>query len=189
MKSLDLIVGSGGVLSHAPRRHQAARMLIDSFLPEGITQIAVDSIFMMPQLGVLSTVHPKAAVEVFDKDCMIRLGTCIAPVGETKKGSTLMHYEIELPNEKISGKLVSGEIKLIEAPYEAIKATLTPSKGIDIGNGINEIIKTNVFGGVVGLILDGRGRAPFMISNDNVMRIQQLSSWAHNTQEFPMENK
>ena len=29
MKELDLIVGSGGVLSHAPRRSQAMRMLID----------------------------------------------------------------------------------------------------------------------------------------------------------------
>ena len=77
MMKLNLIVGSGGVLSHAPKRNQAFRMLIDS-LPEGITEIAVDSIFMMPQLGVLSSIHPEAAVEVFNKDCLIRLGTCIA---------------------------------------------------------------------------------------------------------------
>ena len=38
MVSLDLIVGSGGVISHAPRRNQAARLLIDSFLPEGVTE-------------------------------------------------------------------------------------------------------------------------------------------------------
>ena len=51
MMDLDLLVGSGGVLSHAPRREQSAKMLIDAFMPEGITQLAVDSIFMMPQLG------------------------------------------------------------------------------------------------------------------------------------------
>jgi len=189
MKSLDLIVGSGGVLSHAPRRHQAARMLIDSFLPESITQIAVDSIFMMPQLGVLSTVHPKAAVEVFDKDCLIRLGTCIAPIGQTKSDKPLMHYEIESPNGKIEGDLFPGELKLFEAPYEALHATFEPSKGIDIGNGENESIKTTVYGGVVGLILDGRGRSPFMISDDNSQRIQQLSTWAEATNEFPQEDK
>ena len=44
MMELDLLVGSGGVLSHAPRRQQSARMLVDSFMPEGITQLAVDSI-------------------------------------------------------------------------------------------------------------------------------------------------
>ena len=54
---LGLIVGSGGVLSHAPRRVQAALMMMDAFLPEGLTLLAVDSIFMTPQLGVLATVH------------------------------------------------------------------------------------------------------------------------------------
>ena len=92
MMDLDLLVGSGGVLSHAPRREQSAKMLIDSFMPEGVTQLAVDSIFMMPQLGVLAHVDKeefkdesrKAALEVFHKDCLIRLGTCINPVGRSK---------------------------------------------------------------------------------------------------------
>ncbi len=34
---LDLLVASGGVLSHAPRMHQTAMMLIDAFEPEGFT--------------------------------------------------------------------------------------------------------------------------------------------------------
>ena len=68
-----MLVGSGGVLSHAPRRNQAALMAIDAFLPEGFTRLAVDSIFMMPQLGVLAEVHKAAATEVFKKDCLIHL--------------------------------------------------------------------------------------------------------------------
>ncbi len=51
LADLDLLVGSGGVLSHAPRRVQSAFMMIDAFLPECVTELAVDSIFMMPQLG------------------------------------------------------------------------------------------------------------------------------------------
>jgi len=73
MMSLDLLVGSGGVLSHAPRRQQTAAMLIDAFQPEGITQLAVDSIFMMPHLGVLAAVDEKAATEVFERDCIVYL--------------------------------------------------------------------------------------------------------------------
>ena len=38
-------------------------MMIDSFQPEGVTELAVDSIFMMPHLGVLSQVNEQAAVE------------------------------------------------------------------------------------------------------------------------------
>src|SRR5438093_5751126 len=78
---LGLLVGSGGVLSHAPRRAQAMLMMIDAFLPEGITELAVDSIFVTPQLGVLSTVHARAATEVFERDCLIFLGPCVAPLG------------------------------------------------------------------------------------------------------------
>ena len=97
LMALDMLVGSGGILSHAPRRNQAAVMLIDAFQPEGITRLAVDSIFMMPQLGVLSTLHPTAATEVFDKDCLIHLGTCIAPRGSGKPGAPCMQVSADLP--------------------------------------------------------------------------------------------
>jgi len=73
LMDLDMIVGSGGVLSHAPRREQAALMMLDAYQPEGITMLAVDSIFMMPQLGILSTVMPEAAAQVFERDCLIKL--------------------------------------------------------------------------------------------------------------------
>ncbi len=73
MEACDMIIGSGGVLSHAPRRSQSAMMLIDAFLPEGITKLAVDSIFMMPQLGVLAQVNKEAAMQVFHRDCLINL--------------------------------------------------------------------------------------------------------------------
>lgn len=182
---LDMLVGSGGVLSHAPRRHQAARMLIDAFLPEGITQLAVDSIFMMPQLGILSTIHPKAAVEVFEKDCLIRLGTCVAPIGKTKPDQAVLQYEISLPNERIGGELMFGELKLIPASYEPVRVKLTPGKGLDIGAGKNEILDTEIYGGVVGIILDGRGRQPFNLSKDLKQRMHNLYTWSEATSEYP----
>ncbi|MBI4712515.1 MAG: glutamate mutase L [Planctomycetes bacterium] len=74
MSRLNLIVGSGGILSHAPRRSQSMMMMIDSYQPTGVTLMSVDSIFMMPHLGVLSTVHEQAATDVFARDCMIDLG-------------------------------------------------------------------------------------------------------------------
>src|SRR4030066_187521 len=104
MMTLDILIGSGGVLSHAPRRQQAALMMLDAFQPEGITRLAVDSIFMMPQLGVLAHVHQAAATEVFEKDCLIHLGPGIAPVGEMKGNKPLMEYKFELPG----GKTESG---------------------------------------------------------------------------------
>ena len=66
--------------------NQTAMMLVDAFEPEGCTLLAKDSIFMMPHLGVLSAVHPEAAAQVFERDCLIYLGTCIAAKGLGKEG-------------------------------------------------------------------------------------------------------
>jgi len=186
MMSLDLLVGSGGVLSHAPRRHQAARMLVDAFLPEGVTQLAVDSIFMMPQLGVLSTVNERAATEVFDKDCLIHLGTCVAPVGPAKPGRKLMDITLNLPGGgTVQRELALGELFLVPATHEDhVKAVLRPVKGIDVGAGKGQEVHTELRGGVVGLIFDGRGRQPFALPED-ATRIAKLREWSAATAEYP----
>jgi len=193
MMELDLIVGSGGVLSHAPRREQSAKMLIDSFLPEGITSLAVDSIFMMPQLGVMANIDKKliaeearvAALEVFEKDCLIRLGTCVAPVGSMSKSEVSLKINLEFKNgEKKSIDLRSGELIRVEVGYEEVNAELIPAKGINVGAGKGEKIDTIIFGGQVGLIFDGRGR-PLDVDSDPNQRISNLKKWASALNEYP----
>ncbi|MDC1037739.1 glutamate mutase L [Candidatus Marinimicrobia bacterium] len=196
MMDLDLLVGSGGVLSHAPRREQSARMLIDAFMPEGITQLAVDSIFMMPQLGVLANIEKedlaeearKAALEVFHKDCLIRLGTCITPVGKAKDGATVLNAEFLMPDgSTVKHELRKNELFRIVVPYEPIQAKLIPDRKMDIGAGKGEPIETTVYGGVVGLILDGRDR-PITIPNDSKSRLAALKSWSEAVNEYPNTN-
>tara|TARA_B100001996_G_scaffold381228_1_gene370238 strand:+ start:102 stop:1877 length:1776 start_codon:yes stop_codon:yes gene_type:complete len=178
MMKLDLLVGSGGVLSHAPKRSQAVRMLVDSFLPEGITELAVDSIFMMPQLGVLSSIHPEAAVEVFNKDCLIKLGTCIAPVGKYIENSLMLHYKIDTGHELLEGSLKTGEIKLIELDVDQCNIEINPEKGYDIGIGKGVSINKNIQTGEVGIVLDGRGR-PIRFN-----RTELVQEWSIATKEY-----
>ena len=65
MMNIRIIAGTGGLLSHAPRRMQSMLILIDAFQPEGITRLFQDSVFMMPHLGILSTVYEEAAWNIF----------------------------------------------------------------------------------------------------------------------------
>ncbi len=182
MKTLNLVVGSGGVLSHAPRRVQSAIMMIDAFLPEGITMLTVDSIFMMPQLGVLSTVHAQAATEVFEKDCLIRLGTCIAPIGKGKEGQEAV--KVIVGDKTYSVKY--GDISLIEMPVgEKVNARIIPAKNLDIGAGKGKEMETQIEGGVVGVILDGRGRRPFNLPEDNAKRVEKLKQWMNALNVYP----
>lgn len=178
LKDLNMLIGSGGVLSHAPRRQQTAMMLIDAFLPEGITQLTVDSIFMMPQLGVLATVQEEAALSVFERDCLIYLGTCVSPTGVVKKNEAVLDFTLEMPNgEKISKTLNGGELNVIPLGIgETAKIHVKPRWGFDMGNGDGKEFEGEVNGGVVGVIFDTRGR-PFTLPKDNAERIALVKSW------------
>ncbi|MCD4795556.1 MAG: glutamate mutase L [Candidatus Cloacimonetes bacterium] len=189
MMTLDLLVGSGGVMSHAPRRNQSAMMLIDAFQPEGITRLAVDSIFMMPQLGVLAEIDEKAATEVFDKDCLIYLGTCVAPVGKMKPDKIALSAKIDLPNGEVFEEDIKfGEIRLLPCGAgETAKATLKPGRGLDIGAGKGQEIQTELHGGETGIILDTRGRRPFVLPIDASERVPLLKKWMKELKAYPEE--
>lgn len=158
MMKLDLIIGSGGVLSHAPDRKMAAMMLLDSYEPQGVTRLAVDSIFMMPHLGVLASVNPEAALEIFVRDCLIPLGTAISPVGQSYGDGTEI-LEVARKGHKVV-RLRQGELLVLAlASGESEQANLRPlQSSIDIGNGPGREREVLLQGGEVGVILDGRGR-------------------------------
>ncbi|MEN6403074.1 MAG: glutamate mutase L, partial [Armatimonadia bacterium] len=185
MMNLDLLVGSGGVLSHTPRRSQAAMMLIDAFLPEGVTRLAVDSIFMMPQLGVLATVQAEAARQVFDKDCLIHLGTCVAPVGSGKAGSECLKLSLQAGEHSGSISIPCGEIALLPVP-DGVTGTLTieAARGFDLGQGRGRSATIPVQGGVVGIIGDARGR-PLMWAKDPAQRREQVKRWQDALDAYP----
>ena len=186
MFSLDMLVGSGGVLSHAPRRQQAMIMMIDAFQPEGITHLAVDSIFMMPQLGVLAQVNPEAATQVFERDCLIHLGTAIAPVGVAKVGETCLSIEVSVPNNPpITEDVPYGELRLYPLPLgEKAILKLQPSRRFDVGAGSGQVVEAEVMGGVVGLVVDTRGR-PLEIPTDAQQRVSQLTKWQTALDAYP----
>ena len=182
MMQLDMIVGSGGVLSHAPRREQSALMMMDAYAPEGVTLLTVDSIFMMPQLGVLSTVHPEAATQVFERDCLIYLGTCIAPVGtgKEKEGEPCVTVEFGGKTEAIPfGKIVVYPLGFKvgnDGDPQTAQIVVTPTKNFDLGFGKGKELRRTVQGGVSGVIIDTRGR-PLVMPTDDTARIAKLKEW------------
>jgi uncharacterized protein (TIGR01319 family) len=191
LADLDLLVGSGGVLSHAPRRAQAALMMIDAFLPEFVTELAVDSIFMMPQLGVLATVHEEAATQVFDRDCLIRLGSVIAPIGNAKEGAPCMTLRLVHPDGRTeSAAVATGDMRLFPLPADGearVQVTIEPDRAFDMGAGRGKPVTVTVRGGVVGLIADARGRRPFELPKDDAKRIAKLRAWNRALDLYPRE--
>jgi uncharacterized protein (TIGR01319 family) len=187
MMALDMVIGSGGVLSHAPKRAQSALMMMDAYQPEGITMLTVDSIFMMPHLGVLSAHFYDAARQVFERDCIVKCGTCIAPVGIGKEGEPC----VSVKGSGIDVSVPFGTIKVIPyAEEQADSIVVEPAKNFDVGAGKGKAVTVtkfvtgagsrdsfaNLIGGTVGLIIDTRGR-PFAVDLHTPNRIQKLRSY------------
>lgn len=173
MMELDMVIGSGGVLSHAPKRAQSALMMMDAYQPEGITMLTVDSIFMMPHLGVLSLHHYRAAKEVFEYDCIVKCGHCIAPVGVGKEGDIAVTVKGNGVNEAVP----FGKIKVIPlGRNEFMELTIEPGKTFDVGGGKGRPLTRTVEGGTVGVIIDARGR-PFNLELGTPNRIAKLRDW------------
>jgi uncharacterized protein (TIGR01319 family) len=175
---LDLLVASGGVLSHAPRFEQTFLMMIDSFEPTGFTAIAKDSIFMMPHLGVLASVHPRAAMEVFERDCLIPLGWCAAPKGEVRLGKPALSFEIRGDQGVAAqGTLVGGEVRLVRLRADQ-RATIEvrPDRGLDMGAGAGKAARRDITGGEVGVLIDARGRS-LQFPSAAADRRAAVSSW------------
>ena len=174
-----MIVGSGGALSHAPRRSQSALMMLDSFQLEGITELTVDSIFMTPQLGVLSEIHEKAAAQVFERDCLVFLGTAVVPVGsEAKYGDKCITVKVTRTGESVEEVSVPfgniATIKLQENEFAEIEAI--PAHSFDLGSGRGKSVRKRVRGGVCGIIIDARGR-PFTLPANETERRTKMVEW------------
>lgn len=174
---LDLLVASGGVLSHAPRMEQTASMLVDSFEPEGFTTLAKDSIFMMPHLGVLASVHPDAAMHVFERDCLVVLGTCIAAKGHGKPGKPCFSYRI-VPEQgtPVNGQMAIGELQLLRLSGERAEAEIVPERGFDVGAGPGKAVRRTIRVGCVGVVLDARGR-PLALPEDRGPCRAAVTGW------------
>jgi len=188
MLNLEIIAGTGGLLSHAPDRIQSMQILNDAWLPEGVTWMFQDSVFMMPHLGVLSTVHRDAAWNIFDKDCLVRLGTVVAPRGSVKSGLEVFKISMEMPDGSTLEESVNGgEIKRVMLPEDVtVKATVHPRRSFDMGMERGNEIEAEIMGGIGGVILDGRGR-PLELPSDAGERVKALRSWFSALKMYPEE--
>jgi len=148
----------------------------------------VDSIFMMPHLGVLSTTHPEIAAEVFDKDCLVRLGTAICPVGKGRDGQPVGQLRLELADgSSVDHPIVYGELRRIPLGVgEKARLTVNLKSGFDLGAGKGRPVSAEVEGGLVGIVIDARGR-PFEMPTDVITRVKKLTEWIETLNVYSVE--
>jgi hypothetical protein len=178
----DLILGTGGVLAHAPKYGQVVMMLLDALQPRGVTSLVVDNTMLISQLGAVATVAPVMAVQVNENDAVShRLGTCVIPYGNVQQGQLAVRVGVEYSNgRQLSIDVMGGTIEVIplQANEQAL-LTLFPAPTVDVGLGPGERARAaeEIDGGLVGLIVDARGR-PLVLPTDNTERKARLLQWS-----------
>ncbi len=177
----DLILATGGVLSHAPKYGQVAMILLDALQPRGVTSLVLDKTMLISQLGAVATVAPIAAVQVNENDAVShRLGTCVVPFGSMKQGEVALRVGLEYANGKqVNMDVAAGSIEVIPLrPNEQALLTLFPAPTVDVGLGPGERARAaeEIDGGLLGLIIDARGR-PLDLPSDETERQARLLQW------------
>jgi len=106
-----LIIGAGGVISHL-NGTDALRIIADGFLPQGLTRIAVDRHFRSPHMGVLSTIDPNTALDLFRNECLEDVGWVLAHPGPMKNGQSVLSVSDRATAEEFT--LRSGDVLVLD---------------------------------------------------------------------------
>jgi uncharacterized protein (TIGR01319 family) len=170
LMTLELVVGSGGVLSHAPDRMQAALMMLDGFGLEGFTELTVDSVFMLPHLGLFSSIHKEAAKEIFLRDCLVPVCHAMAPVYHPKRHKNVTVCAV-LVNGTSVAECKQGELELLSNVSGQVELSFVPSsQWVNLGEGFGKTLVRSVDIKGAGLLLDGRNR-PISLPTGQKQRI------------------
>jgi hypothetical protein len=180
--NIDLILATGGVLAYAPKYGQVALMLLDALQPRGVTSLLLDRTMLISQLGAVATVAPIAAVQVNENDAVsYRLGTCVIPFGNLQPGQLAVTVGLEYSDgRQVTINVLAGSIEVIPLGVnEQAMLTLFPASTVDVGLGPGERARAaeEIDGGLIGLIIDARGR-PLNLPSNESERQARLLQWA-----------
>ncbi len=178
----DLILATGGILAHTPRYAQVALMLLDALQPRGVTSLVLDRTMLIAQIGAIASVAPITAVQVNENDAVShRLGTCVVPFGDLQPGQLAVRVGVEYSNgRQLTVDVMAGSIEVVPLRLnEQALLTLFPAPGVDVGLGPGERARAaeEIDGGLVGLIIDARGR-PLVLPSEETERQARLLQWA-----------
>ncbi len=178
MPRVDPILISGGGIVRTPRPGLALLAILDGLQPVGISTVLLDVNRAAPAIGAIAGVKPLIAASALDAGTLVSLGTVISPVGQARHGEVVMRVHITYDNgSELDVEAHYGELEIW--PLTAgQRATLEVRlhRRFDIGMGPGQGGRVEVLGGLVGLVVDARGR-PITLPRNSDQRRRALKRW------------
>ncbi len=181
----DMVVARGTAFHHARTPGQAALMLLDALQPTGLVRLALDWANLLPGLSGLAERDPEAAVQVYDNDALLELGTLVAPSGAPRLGTRALRARLTVAGQaRVELDVPAGCIRRLPLGVnERGRLELYPAGGLDVGlgrRGRGGVVE--VRGGALGIIIDARGR-PLRVPGDDEARRAALEAWQREIDE------
>jgi MutL protein len=176
---LHLIVGGGSVLANAPSYGQATLLLLDALQPVGVCGLALDKARLVAPAGAMAVANPLAAAQLLARDALLNLGTVVAPVGTAREGETALTFKIEYEEGRsLEVEVAYGSLEVVPLPTgQTAILELRPTRRFDVGMGVRgQAGRTRVEGGVVGIVIDARGR-PLPTADDPQQQREKIQRW------------
>lgn len=176
---MEPVIGSGRILTLAPKRYQPLSVLLDGLQPTGVTTLALDQNGLLPGLGAVADINPLLTVQVIESSTFLNLGTIIAPLGVARPGTLILRIRINREDGRsFTRDIKYGSLSVLPVDLgEKVSLHLRPLNRFDVGmGGPGKSGKVNAVGGVLGIIIDARGR-PLQFSLDQEKNRKRNEAW------------
>ena len=178
MPLFEPILAGGGALSDAPTPGQSLLLLLDALQPVGITSIILDQNNLLPLLGVAAESNHLLPVQVLESGAFMSLGTIVSVISSASYGMPVLRARLTYEDgSDARAEVKFGGLEIMPLGMgQTGRLTLQPLHRSDIGNGPGRNAAIQVAGGVMGVVIDARGR-PLALPEDPVRRRELFKKW------------
>lgn len=178
MPLFEPILAGGGALSNAPTPGHSLLLLLDAIQPVGISSIILDQNNLLPILGAAADYNRLLPVQVLESGAFMSLGTVVSVISSVNYGTPAVKARLAYDDGDDARVVVKyGGLEVLPLGVgRTARLTLQPLRRSNIGNGPGRTAAVRVTGGVMGVVIDARGR-PLVLSDDPARRRELYRKW------------
>ena len=175
--AFDLVLLTGGIATNNANLGALALLALDALQPSGVFTLAIDVLGLAPAFGALASVNAEAAAGALERDGFVTLGTVIAPISSTREGQVDLRVKVQSPGTgAMNLEVQHGSLELVPlAPGQKASIEVRAASGVNL-NTPRGILKAEIEGGALGLIIDARGR-PIVLPPEPEKRRTKVQQW------------
>lgn len=150
----------GAIMSNSVNVRRLVLMVLDALQPAGIFDVLVDRFGVLSAMGLLSFHNPHLVVQILQGQGKERLGWIIAPKSSVKEGHVVLRLSVSVEDQPTQQlEIKQGDVDHIPLRRDQrARVIADPSPRTDIGVGPGKSRTLTVGGGLLGILIDARGR-------------------------------